>query len=562
MEATGGYAIQQTNRNLAIHQADIAKAKTLVVGLGTNPDDPAGSSTNFDSQMKTFIGTIRGYNPSINIYWLNTYYIINDARYPEYTQQNSKINAAAQQYGFTVIDVASAIKGGEVLAPDGGDNIHYSGNGYKIRSDWLVGVLKATTPNGIASGGSSATSAPTGGCVCPANATPITLSLSEEERYQTTWAFFTTEKRLSPEAAAGIMGNLKAESGIDPHNMQNTAPLPDGPQMPVRLVGEQVYPALEIEGKFGYGIAQWTTSGRQKSLIDFAASQGRSTGDLGLQLDFLWKELSDSYTSVLSTLQTPGVTVQQASDVVVLRFEIPGSVILPPKGEGTPATRQSTLTDRAGLSQAILDRFKGTTLAYTSSPTCGQVGDGVSGLINPTGEDQVTECTAGSTNKEITTGYIDGKPIQLRLCLIPSLGVSVNAQVSAQVVAMVQDAAQDGVELKATDGFRPLEGASGQVSLYESSCEKANIAATPGPYPKQNANDTVKCPGAAAPGFSNHGAGYAIDFAIPESYQAALSNPMFKWLLANASKYGFYEWGKGSRTANGYEAWHWSIDGN
>ena len=51
-------------------------------------------------------------------------------------------------------------------------------------------------------------------------------------------------------------------------------------------------------------------------------SQGKSIGDLQMQLDFLWKELKESYPAVLTVLQG-AENVRQASDAVLLWYERP-----------------------------------------------------------------------------------------------------------------------------------------------------------------------------------------------------------------------------------------------
>lgn len=71
-------------------------------------------------------------------------------------------------------------------------------------------------------------------------------------------------KGLTPEQAAGIDGNFGLESHWNPN-------------------------ALNSIGAFG--IAQWL-GGRRTALENFAKQQGKPANDLGVQLDYLWKELS------------------------------------------------------------------------------------------------------------------------------------------------------------------------------------------------------------------------------------------------------------------------------
>lgn len=60
-------------------------------------------------------------------------------------------------------------------------------------------------------------------------------------------------------------------------------------------------------------------------MLAFARSKGRSIGDLEMQLDFCFKELSSGYKAVLNTLKT-ATTVRAASDSVLLKFERPADM--------------------------------------------------------------------------------------------------------------------------------------------------------------------------------------------------------------------------------------------
>lgn len=124
--------------------------------------------------------------------------------------------------------------------------------------------------------------------------------------------------------AAGLMGNLYAESGLRPDNLQNTYEKKLG-------MTDASYTAAVDGGTYtgfvrdcaGYGLAQWTYWSRKQGLFNFAKAAGRSIGDLEMQLDFLMKELREGYKAVLTMLKTAG-SVRQASDAVLLQFERPG----------------------------------------------------------------------------------------------------------------------------------------------------------------------------------------------------------------------------------------------
>jgi len=125
----------------------------------------------------------------------------------------------------------------------------------------------------------------------------------------------------NPYGVAGLIGNLKAESGLNPKNLQNTFEKRMG-------FTDDSYTAAVDNGAYknfatdsaGYGLAQWTSSGRKQALLNSKGS--RSIGDIEMQLDFLWVELSTSYKSVLTGLKS-AKCVREASDIVLTKFERP-----------------------------------------------------------------------------------------------------------------------------------------------------------------------------------------------------------------------------------------------
>lgn len=122
---------------------------------------------------------------------------------------------------------------------------------------------------------------------------------------------------------AGLMGNLYAESGLNPNNLQNSynKKLNITDEEYTALVDGGNYPDF-IADKAGYGLAQWTFWSRKQALHDFAKERGVSVGDLQMQLDFMWKELNDVHPAVLMVLKE-AKTVREASDAVLLWYEKP-----------------------------------------------------------------------------------------------------------------------------------------------------------------------------------------------------------------------------------------------
>ena len=125
----------------------------------------------------------------------------------------------------------------------------------------------------------------------------------------------------NPYGVAGLMGNLKAESGFNPKNLQNTFEKRMG-------FTDDSYTAAVDNGAYknfatdsaGYGLAQWTSSGRKQALLSSKGS--RSIGDIEMQLNFLWMELTTGYKNVLNGIKI-AKSVREASDIVLTKFERP-----------------------------------------------------------------------------------------------------------------------------------------------------------------------------------------------------------------------------------------------
>lgn len=141
------------------------------------------------------------------------------------------------------------------------------------------------------------------------------------------WNYFKA-KGLNNFGCAGLVGNLYAESGLHPNNLQNTGNVKLGmtDDEYVAAIDNGTYTKNQfIYDNQGAFIAQWTHWSRKKELYEFWQSRGGSIGDLEMQLDFLYKELSEKYKSVLNTLKT-AKSVLEASNAVLLNFECPAGM--------------------------------------------------------------------------------------------------------------------------------------------------------------------------------------------------------------------------------------------
>lgn len=126
----------------------------------------------------------------------------------------------------------------------------------------------------------------------------------------------------NPPGVAGLMGNLYAESAMNPQNLQQSfeKKLGTTDEKYTKAVDNGTYKSFVSDGA-GYGLAQWTYSGRKRSLLEYAQKQGKSIGDLDMQLEFLLQELT-KYSAVMDTLKKCK-TVEEASEMVMLKYEMP-----------------------------------------------------------------------------------------------------------------------------------------------------------------------------------------------------------------------------------------------
>ena len=171
--------------------------------------------------------------------------------------------------------------------------------------------------------------------------TPSQTTSNEE----TIWNFFKG-KGLNDFAIAGIMGNLFAESSLNPKNLQNSYEKSLGftDDSYTKAVDDGSYGNF-VKDSAGYGLAQWPDYSRKQTLLDYAKSVGKSIGDLGMQLEFMWKELQ-GYTSVMNTLKS-ATSVLEASNAILLQYERPAD------------QSESVQKKRANYGQTYFNKFAG-----------------------------------------------------------------------------------------------------------------------------------------------------------------------------------------------------------
>ena len=115
-------------------------------------------------------------------------------------------------------------------------------------------------------------------------------------------------------------------------------------------------------------------------------------------------------------------------------------------------------------------------------------------------------------------------------------------------VAMVDAAAADGVTLMIVSGFRGIE--------YQARLIRKKINAG------QSVSDILTVN--AAPGYSEHHTGRAVDIATPGSRpltEEFEDSDAFRWLTENAARYGFsMTYPRDNPYGFVFEPWHWAAE--
>lgn len=137
------------------------------------------------------------------------------------------------------------------------------------------------------------------------------------------WDFFY-DKLKNPYGVAALMGNLYVESSFNPKNLQNSY------ERKFKMTDEEYTKAVDngsyqsfVRDGAGYGLAQWTYWSRKEGLLNYAKEQGKSIGDLEMQLNYIWKEIQ-LYKAVITVIKNT-TEIRAASDVVCEKYERPAN---------------------------------------------------------------------------------------------------------------------------------------------------------------------------------------------------------------------------------------------
>lgn len=118
------------------------------------------------------------------------------------------------------------------------------------------------------------------------------------------------------ECTAGIMGNLYAESGLQPNNVQNSSGYSD--EYYTSAVDSGSYSEYTfVHDSIGYGLAQWTYYSRKQKLYNLTVAVGKSIANYNAQMYLLQQEL-ESYG-----INKDSTSIRETSDWILHEFESP-----------------------------------------------------------------------------------------------------------------------------------------------------------------------------------------------------------------------------------------------
>ena len=136
---------------------------------------------------------------------------------------------------------------------------------------------------------------------------------------------------FSDTSIAAILGNLAMEnSSFNPRQFEirkgeDSSPVTDDYRLFTNGVRDSRAAGPDGKGR-GFGLAQWTTAGRQSALQDHADERNLSVASLEAQIGYLLQELSNpSYGSTPSILNN--LSLEDAVFQVAIKFERPAKLI-------------------------------------------------------------------------------------------------------------------------------------------------------------------------------------------------------------------------------------------
>lgn len=232
-------------------RARIQNSGSVVIALGTNSD------SNPKEAIKDIVKKVKEINKNATLYWVNVFSQTDKKR-----EVNQAIIEVSQDEKFRIIDTTNA------GIPLESDNLHP-----KVPEG--SEKFAETVVSGSAEIEAKKAASVSGNCSCSNSSVDSDSSLNGSDNAEKTWNYFIG-KGLKPIYVAAIMGNIAVESHFEPSIVEGGAKS-----------------STPVAGK-GYGLVQWTDSGRQNKLKQRASETGKKVSSFSFQLDHIWWELNNT----------------------------------------------------------------------------------------------------------------------------------------------------------------------------------------------------------------------------------------------------------------------------
>lgn len=190
--------------------------------------------------------------------------------------------------------------------------------------------------------------------IVPDNSTASTVPVNTGETAGQVWNLLKANG-LSDIAAAAILGNMQAESGVNTYNLQTTYESSLG-------YTDKTYTEAVDSGRYknfvydsaGYGLVQFTYSGYKEQLLNEAKARKVSISDLKLQVDVMISQIKSNgvYEQINKAL-----SIGEASNIFLMKYERP------------TVQNKAEQDKRAKYSESFYQKYKGTSGTQLMSST-------------------------------------------------------------------------------------------------------------------------------------------------------------------------------------------------
>ena len=153
---------------------------------------------------------------------------------------------------------------------------------------------------------------------------------------------FLLSKFKNPKGVAAIMGNLMAESSLNPkcaNGIKKKYGWTEDQYLYYSEKGEHDF----VNDGVAFGLVQWCYNTRKQGLLDEARKKNTSIGDASTQLEYLCEELPKYKTAYNAVIN--GTDIKEITKTVMLKYEKPAN------------TGESAVNKRTNYARLFYEKF-------------------------------------------------------------------------------------------------------------------------------------------------------------------------------------------------------------